>query len=103
MSACQITTVADGRSVPRPFIWLGAIATGVIVTNLFAPQILVGLIASALGMTTAYAGMVGTLTLLGYAFGLFFLVPLADIFENRRLIVLTLWGIVITAACTAAA
>lgn len=103
MSACQATTLTPHQSVPRPFIWLGAIATGVIVTNLFAPQILVGLIASAFGMTTTHAGLVGTLTLLGYAFGLFFLVPLTDMFENRRLIVLTLFAAVIAAACTAAA
>jgi predicted MFS family arabinose efflux permease len=101
MSACQTTTLTPHQSVPRSFIWLGAIATGVIVTNLFAPQIFVGLFASAFGITTAHAGLVGTLTLLGYAFGLFFLVPLTDMFENRRLIVLTLCATVIAAACTA--
>ncbi len=103
MSACQTTTLTPHQSVPRSFIWLGAIATGVIVTNLFAPQIFVGLIAPAFGITTGHAGLVGTLTLLGYAFGLFFLVPLTDMFENRRLILLTLCGAVITAACTAIA
>ncbi|MEH2509367.1 putative MFS family arabinose efflux permease [Nitrobacteraceae bacterium AZCC 1564] len=104
MSACQTTTTfTSDQSVPRPFIWLGAIATGVIVTNLFAPQILVGLMGRSLGTTATHAGMVSTLTLLGYAFGLFFLVPLTDIFENKRLIVLTLCSTVIAAACTAVA
>jgi hypothetical protein len=55
----------------RSFIWLAAIATGVIVTNLFAPQILVGLIGPELRMTTQQAGMISTMTLLGYALGLF--------------------------------
>lgn len=94
---------APRPTVTRSFIWLGAIATGVIVTNLFAPQILVGLIGPSLDMTTPQAGMISTLTLLGYALGLFLLVPLADIFENKRLILLTLCGTVAAALCTALA
>lgn len=103
MSACQTTTLAPHQSVPRSFIWLGAIATGVIVINLFAPQIFVGLIASTFGITTAHAGLVGTFTQLGYASGLLFLVPLTDMFENKRLIVLTLCAAAIAAVCSAIA
>ena len=94
---------ADAPPLPRSFIWLGAFATGVIVTNLFAPQILIGLIGPSLHMTEQQAGMVSTLTLLGYALGLFLLVPLVDIFENKRLILVTLCGSATTALCTALA
>lgn len=87
----------------RGFVLLGATATGVIVTNLFAPQILVGLIGPSLGISVAQAGMVSTLTLLGYAFGLFLLVPLADLVENRRLILTTLTATIIAALLTALA
>jgi predicted MFS family arabinose efflux permease len=87
----------------RSFIWLAAIATGVIVTNLFAPQILVGLIGPELGMTTQQAGMISTMTLLGYALGLFLLVPLADLVENRRLILRTLCCAVLASLCMALA
>src|SRR5689334_19120540 len=97
-------TISEATRLPpatgtlaRSFIWLAAIATGVIVTNLFAPQILVGLIGSELGMTAQQAGMISTLTLLGYALGLFLLVPLADLFENKRLILRTLGCAVIAA------
>ncbi|HEX7789319.1 MAG TPA: MFS transporter [Afipia sp.] len=86
-------------AVPRSFIWLAAIAVGVIVTNLFAPQILVGLIGPSFGMSAQQAGMVSTLTLSGYAIGLFLLVPLADLFENKRLIVFTLCGTVVASLC----
>jgi predicted MFS family arabinose efflux permease len=91
------------QTVTRSFIWLAAIAAGVIVTNLFAPQILVGLIGSGLGMTVQQAGMISTMTLLGYALGLFLLVPLADLFENRRLILRTLCCAVVAALGTALA
>ncbi len=61
-------------------------AVGVIVTNLFAPQTLVGLIGPSLGFDAASGGLVAMATLLGYAMGLFLLVPLADLLENRALI-----------------
>ncbi|MGL4963577.1 MAG: MFS transporter [Inquilinus sp.] len=70
----------------RPLILLFGTSVGVIVTNLFAPQTLVGLIGPSLGLSAAAAGLVAMATLLGYAAGLFLLVPLADLVENRRLI-----------------
>ena len=87
----------------RSLIWLGAITTGVVVTNLFAPQILVGLIGRSLAMTAWQAGLVSTLTLLGYALGLLLLVPLVDLIENRRLILRTLGCAILAALATALA
>jgi predicted MFS family arabinose efflux permease len=96
-TATPQTTVSEAANLSsakpiaeRSLIWLGAITTGVVVTNLFAPQILVGLIGRALTMTEWQAGMISTLTLLGYAFGLLLLVPLVDLIENKRLILRTL-------------
>lgn len=104
MTLLPATTLPDPQqTVSRSFIRLGALATGVIVTNLSAPQILVALIGSSFGISTAQAGMVSTSTLLGYATGLFLLVPLADIFENRNLIGFTLACTVTAAICTALA
>ena len=87
----------------RAMIWLGAVTTGVVVTNLFAPQILVGMISRSLLMTNGQAGMISTLTLLGYAIGLLLLVPLVDLLENKRLILRTLAGTVVAALATALA
>lgn len=105
MTAPDTTAAIDPGATPltRPFVLLGATAVGVIVTNLFAPHILVGQIGRSLGMTTTQAGMISTLTLLGYALGLFMLVPLADLFENKRLILSTLMATILTALATALA
>jgi predicted MFS family arabinose efflux permease len=70
----------------RPPVALFAFATAVIVTNLFAPQPLVGLIAPSVGLSMRAAGLVSMATLLGYAAGLVLLVPLADLIENRKLV-----------------
>ncbi len=65
---------------------LFAVATGIIVTNLFACQTLVATLAVSFGFPPAYGSLVAMATLLGYATGLFFLVPLADLTENRTLV-----------------
>lgn len=104
MTISEITKLASPKQLAeRSLIWLGAVTIGVIVTNLFAPQILVGLIGQSLAMTAFQAGLVSTLTLLGYALGLLLLVPLVDLIENRRLILRTLGCAILAALATALA
>lgn len=64
-----------------------AIAAGAIVANLYYAQTLVGPIALATGLSAESAGLIVTLTQIGYTLGLLFIVPLGDLLENRRLIV----------------
>lgn len=65
---------------------LFAVACGLIVANLYYGQPLVGPIAADLGLSPAAAGLLVTLTQIGYGLGLLFIVPLGDILENRRLV-----------------
>jgi predicted MFS family arabinose efflux permease len=65
-------------------------ACGVIIANIYYAQPLVGLIAPALGLQPELAGLVITLTQAGFGLGLLLLVPMADVFENRRLVALAL-------------
>jgi predicted MFS family arabinose efflux permease len=104
MTISETSKLASPKQLAeRSLIWLGAITAGVVVTNLFAPQILVGLIGRSLAMTAFQAGLVSTLTLLGYALGLLLLVPLVDLIENRRLILRTLGCAILAALATALA
>jgi predicted MFS family arabinose efflux permease len=64
---------------------LFATSVGVMVANLPAPQTLVGLIGSSLGLDPTAGTVVAMATQFGYAAGLFLLVPLADLMENRQL------------------
>lgn len=100
---CPAAERPPAAIITGPLTLLFATATGVIVTNLFAPQTLVGLIGPSLGMTEAADGLVAMVTLLGYAGGLFLLVPLADLAENRKLITRMLTGAAIAAAAAASA
>jgi predicted MFS family arabinose efflux permease len=63
-----------------------AAVVGVFIFNVFASQVIVAGIAAGLGLTPAQASLVPTVTALGYALGLLFIVPLADVVENRRLV-----------------
>lgn len=86
--------------ITLPLILLFAFATGTIVTNLFAPQTLIGLIGPALRLSEASAGLIVMAPLIGYSAGLFFLVPLADLIENRGLVLVMLSAAVIAAGAS---
>jgi predicted MFS family arabinose efflux permease len=73
-------------------IRLFSIACGFTVAVIYYAQPLIGLIAPALGLRPELAGLVMTLTQAGYGLGLLLVVPMADVFENRRLVALALCG-----------
>ncbi|MBP1960863.1 MFS transporter [Paenibacillus aceris] len=84
----------EHQSVEKPIsawiILILAAACGVIVANLYYAQPLVGPISSALGLSPGAAGLIVTLTQIGYGIGLLFIVPMGDILENRKLVVASL-------------
>ncbi|MDP4097970.1 MFS transporter [Paenibacillus sp. P96] len=75
------------KSVPAWLTLFLAISCGIIVANLYYAQPLVGDISSAIGLSQGAAGLIVTLTQIGYGIGLLFIVPLGDVLENRRLVV----------------
>lgn len=78
-----------------------SVATGLAVASNYYVQPLLDTIANAFSLSINQAGFIVTAAQLGYAAGLFFLVPLGDMFERRRLIVtmtlLAAGGMLITA------
>lgn len=73
-------------------IVLLAFACGAMVANLYYAQTLIDEIAPAIGLSKGLGGTITTLTQLGYGVGLFAVVPLGDLFENRRLALLLTAG-----------
>jgi predicted MFS family arabinose efflux permease len=71
-------------------IFIAALACGAAVANLYYAQTLIANIADYLHLNLKLAGIIVTLTQIGYGLGLLFIVPMADLFENRRLICATL-------------
>ena len=79
MSPSQGPTISSGLTI------LMATACGLIAANIYYAQPLIGPIAAELGIPISSAGLIVTLTQLGYGAGLLLIVPLGDQLENRRL------------------
>ncbi|MEJ2037440.1 MAG: MFS transporter [Desulfosarcinaceae bacterium] len=83
------------RSMPLALVLLLAVATGASVASLYYAQPLLEAIRDTLGMDVAGAGLIVTASQLGYAIGLVFLVPLGDLIERRKLVVIMTIGIAV--------
>ncbi|WP_211440729.1 MFS transporter [Collimonas humicola] len=87
----DLTATAAGTATEEPAVssWITlllATACGLIAANIYYAQPLAGLIAVTLGLPPSAAGLIVTLTQLGYGAGLLLITPLGDLFENRRLV-----------------
>ncbi|CAH2601906.1 Uncharacterized MFS-type transporter YdeR [Rhodovastum atsumiense] len=73
--------------LPTWLTLLLASACGLIVANIYYAQPLIGPISLSLGLSPQAAGLIVTMTQIGYGTGLLLIVPLADRIENRTLVV----------------
>ena len=80
----------DSAGIGRRTTLLLAAACGLVVANLYYAQPLLHTIAGTLHVSTAAVGLLVTATQIGYAIGLVLLVPLGDLRERRRLLVVML-------------
>jgi len=87
----------------RGLTLLFAIAGGAAVGNLYWAQPLLGLLARSFDVSTGTAGLVVTVTQIGYALGVFFLVPLGDIVNRKRIIPLLMLAAAVFLTATALA
>ena len=92
----------DGSQLRR-LTWVLAVACGLAVANIYYAQPLLGALARSFGVGEGSAALVVTLTQIGYAAGLLFLVPLGDLLENKALATRVLVGTAIALAVAAAA
>jgi predicted MFS family arabinose efflux permease len=80
-----------------------AVACGLVVAGLYFSQPMIQLIGPQLGFAPATASLIVTLTQIGYGAGLLLVTPLADVLENRRLVLVALCGNVVALALAALA
>lgn len=99
-------TLAGAMATPalsRRLIWIMALASGLTAANIYYSQPLLVSISHSFGVTESSAGVIATLTQLGFALGLLLLVPLGDIFRRRYLISGALVAVVASLAAIALA
>lgn len=76
----------SGGGIGKTTLFAMAAATGIAVANIYYNQPMLGLIEADFSNQPATA-LIPTATQLGYALGLFFLLPLGDIVHRRKLII----------------
>ncbi len=85
--------LTNGESSGEPSTALLSVLTlaaGGLIANLYYAQPLVAAIGPAVGISRDLAGSIVSMTQVGYGIGLFFIVSLADLVENKRLVLTTL-------------
>lgn len=82
--AAQEQSYATG--LPLPLTLLLASGAGLSVATLYYSQPMLGVLGGDIGASTQAVGFLPTLTQLGYALGIFFLAPLGDRHDRRRII-----------------
>ncbi|AMR30171.1 MFS transporter permease [Mucilaginibacter sp. PAMC 26640] len=77
-------------------LWVMTLTTGLVVANLYYNQPLLHDMAETFHVSNGEAGQVSMLTQVGYAVGMFFVVPLADMVKRKRLMLIN-FAFVVTA------
>jgi predicted MFS family arabinose efflux permease len=100
-SETALAPEGGSTSIGRSLVWIMAITSGAAAANLYYNQPLLAVIAQNLRVPEHETGLIPMLTQIGYALGIFLLVPLGDLLERRRLIVIMLGITAIALAATA--
>jgi len=100
-----MTTPAENQeSLHTPFtLWVITITTGLVIANIYYNQPLLDDMAHTFGVTSAKAGQVAMFTQVGYALGLFFIVPMADMLKRKRMMIIDFGFIIISLLLAATA
>lgn len=99
----QTEVVAASNHLDRSLLAVMAVVCGVFVSNVYYNQPLLELLYRTFPQATGLASLVPTVTQLGFACGLFFLVPLGDRIDRRKLILGQAAALVLALMCLATA
>jgi len=84
-------------------LWVMTLTTGLVVANIYYNQPLLTDMAQTFHVSNGEAGQVSMLTQVGYALGMLFVVPLADMVKRKRLMLINFAFIVAALLLTALA
>lgn len=97
------TLLKEGAGFPNRLLYTLAVIAGVSVANLYYNQPLLDMIRQDLGISTLAANHIALYSQCGYALGLIFLIPLADLYSRRRILFVDFLLLIIALIATATA
>ena len=80
-----MTHLEPHKGIPGHILLMMSALAGVTVANLYYNQALLDLISKGVGISQVEASLVTVITQVGYALGLLFVIPLADMLSVRRI------------------
>ncbi|MEO5686108.1 MAG: MFS transporter [Burkholderiaceae bacterium] len=91
----HIPDAGTAQPLTLPLVGLLAAGAGLSVAALYYSQPMLGVLGADIGASARQVGLVPTLTQLGYAAGIFFLAPLGDRFDRRRIVLVKAAALVV--------
>lgn len=77
----------ENGGLPPLILWTLSIVAGISVANLYYNQPLLNMIRHDLDVSEFTTNLIAMVTQIGYALGLLFVVPLADMYKRKKIIV----------------
>lgn len=99
----SISTAKQHPHLTPVTLWIMTIATGLVVANIYYNQPLLADMAHTFGVSDKKAQQISLFTQIGYATGLLFIVPLADMLKRKRLILIDFILMIISLVASAMA
>lgn len=78
----------ENGGLPAHILWTLAIVAGISVANLYYNQPLLNVMRHELGVSEFKSNLIAMITQVGYALGLLFIVPLGDLFQRKKIILI---------------
>jgi predicted MFS family arabinose efflux permease len=83
-----MTVATHKPDLTNATLWVMTLTTGLVVANIYYNQPLLNDMANTYHVSNGKAGQVSMLTQIGYAVGMLFVVPLADMVKRKRLMLI---------------
>ena len=88
----------ESKGIPRYLILMMAILAGVSVANLYYNQPLLELIRMDFSVAEVQANLISVITQVGYATGLFLIIPMGDLYSRRMIILISMLSAALSSA-----
>lgn len=82
------TIIKPHEGIPSTLMWMLAIMAGISVANLYYCQPLLNMIRQDMQLTEFQVNLMPVCTQVGYAFGLLFIIPMGDLYNRRKTMLL---------------
>jgi predicted MFS family arabinose efflux permease len=88
----------ENKGISRSLILMMAVLAGLSVANLYYNQPLLELIRRDLSVTEVQANLISVITQVGYATGLFLVIPMGDLYSRRKIILVCMLSAAVLSA-----